>query len=711
MSFVFFVTMASPPEAPAAAVLEASCDKLLAHIRALHHFGPSVDVAFDLTVTHGHAWHQSLLSALRGSSKAPPPDDTVALSRVRGTARAGTATLVLGNPGAGRSTLLGAIAGLPVGKVSSDGVRWNGLPPASCGGVPHKLGALVHQSDVFEPLLTVRETLTFAAAAALAELPPDASAAARALREGAVELVIDALGLRGCADVIVGDVLRRGVSGGQRKRVALGEAMLSDARVLCCDEVTNGLDAETGLVIVRFLCAWAHTTGGTLVCALQAPSSDVTALFDQLVLLSDGHCLYAGPPAECLKYFANKGYVAPAGMTVAEYGVALAISPAFARTGSPDDTPPPAHETREALADAWAAHAAAVPADPAARAPLTGGVVLTTTLDKRQFGRTHVHSAWRHVLLLVHRQAQLTRRDRTQWLFKVLIYATMAALYGSVFQNINPNNYNLIFGFINTVQTVIAFGGMQDLPAAFAGKRSALRQLERGLYPSFSYVLSVILNAQVFNTAAAIVVALIMYAISSLPYNIAWGFFVLQLIAFELAVTQLYRLLAYSFHTLVLAQLMAGLATMIMATISGYTITINVIESNSPEFLPLCALSWLRNAAIPILCASELYPSPSSHRLAQPLLVDAAHTRDQPNDSAGLPRADEAEPLRHHRRHVLVAVRLCASRRHPQVAGRVEMGRLYLLRILCNHCGPCARNAHGGPCAPRPGAWLRAPRR
>ena len=44
------------------------------------------------------------------------------------------------------------------------------------------------------------------------------------------------LGLEECADTVVGNRLLRGVSGGQRKRVTIGEILMSQARTLLLDE-------------------------------------------------------------------------------------------------------------------------------------------------------------------------------------------------------------------------------------------------------------------------------------------------------------------------------------------------------------------------------------------------------------------------------------------------------------------------------------------
>jgi ABC-type multidrug transport system ATPase subunit len=87
----------------------------------------------------------------------------------------------------------------------------------------------------------------------LAPLGAAASDEEKALRAKLVDLVIDTLGLRECEAVAIGDDMTRGVSGGQKKRVTIGEAMLTGSRVLCLDEITNGLDSAIALEIISFI--------------------------------------------------------------------------------------------------------------------------------------------------------------------------------------------------------------------------------------------------------------------------------------------------------------------------------------------------------------------------------------------------------------------------------------------------------------------------
>jgi len=87
----------------------------------------------------------------------------------------------------------------------------------------------VLQDDLLYETLTVSETLNYAAAL---RLPRGMSAAARKAR---VEAVISALGINKCKDTIIGGFFRRGISGGERKRVSIGHELLINPSILMLD--------------------------------------------------------------------------------------------------------------------------------------------------------------------------------------------------------------------------------------------------------------------------------------------------------------------------------------------------------------------------------------------------------------------------------------------------------------------------------------------
>ena len=65
-----------------------------------------------------------------------------------------------------------------------------------------------------------------------------------------VASVIEELGLTDVANHRIGNAVQRGVSGGQKRRVTIGSALVTMPRILLLDEPTSGLDSRTSREVV-----------------------------------------------------------------------------------------------------------------------------------------------------------------------------------------------------------------------------------------------------------------------------------------------------------------------------------------------------------------------------------------------------------------------------------------------------------------------------
>ncbi|KAG1369900.1 ABC transporter G family member 25 [Cocos nucifera] len=230
-------------------------------------------------------------------SSAAVPEERTILNGISGAVSPGEILAVLGPSGSGKSTLLSVIAGRLQGKHSSV-VLANGHRLTK--PVLRRTG-FVAQDDVLYPHLTVRETLVFCA---MLRLPRTVSAAEKV---AAAEAVLVELGLGKCADTAVGNAFVRGISGGERKRVSIGHEMLVNPSLLVLDEPTSGLDSTAAYRLVATLARLAGK-GRAIVTSIHQPSSRVYQMFDSVLLLSEGNCLYFGRGREAMDYFGSVGF-------------------------------------------------------------------------------------------------------------------------------------------------------------------------------------------------------------------------------------------------------------------------------------------------------------------------------------------------------------------------------------------------------------------
>lgn len=235
-----------------------------------------------------------LLSWLLGSfSTSSPPATGGAglLNNVSFTASSSQILAVVGPSGAGKSTLLDILAARTAPTHGRLLLNAAPLRPSSF----RRLSAHVPQMDVALPLLTVAETFAFAASL-LYPAAAEASAAVAAL----------------LADLRLGHAAHTRVSatrlsGGERRRVSIGLALLRDPGVLLLDEPTSGLDSTAAARLVATLSSLARR-GRTVVMSVHQPSTRVYRMFDSVLLLAEGTCLYFGAGRDAMDYFAAVGF-------------------------------------------------------------------------------------------------------------------------------------------------------------------------------------------------------------------------------------------------------------------------------------------------------------------------------------------------------------------------------------------------------------------
>ncbi|TYI89718.1 hypothetical protein E1A91_D03G074600v1 [Gossypium mustelinum] len=265
------------------------------------------------------------------------------LNDISGIIRPRRMTLLLGPPSSGKTTLLLSLAG----KLGKD-LKFAGRVTYNGHGmkefVPQRTSAYISQYDVHIGEMTVRETLAFSARCQgvgpryemlkelsrrekEANIKPDPdidiymkAAALEGQKANVVtDYILKILGLEVCADTFVGDEMRRGISGGQKKRVTTGEMLVGPARALFMDEISTGLDASTTFHIVNSLRQSIHILNGTALISLLQPAPETYDLFDDIILLSDGHVVYQGPRENVLEFFEYMGFKCPERKGVADF--------------------------------------------------------------------------------------------------------------------------------------------------------------------------------------------------------------------------------------------------------------------------------------------------------------------------------------------------------------------------------------------------------
>ncbi|CAM0949471.1 unnamed protein product [Alopecurus aequalis] len=234
------------------------------------------------------------------------------LDGVSGEARESELFAVMGASGSGKSTLVDALAGRIERESLHGRVTLNG--ETLHGRRLRAISAYVMQDDLLYPMLTVRETLMFAAEFRL----PRALSPAR--KRERVDALIAQLGLSAAADTVIGDEGHRGVSGGERRRVSIGTDIIHDPILLFLDEPTSGLDSASAFMVVQVLRNIARS-GSVVVMTIHQPSARILGILGRLLLLSRGRTVYAGTPAGLVPFFSEFGTPIPHNENPAEFAL------------------------------------------------------------------------------------------------------------------------------------------------------------------------------------------------------------------------------------------------------------------------------------------------------------------------------------------------------------------------------------------------------
>jgi ABC-type multidrug transport system ATPase subunit/ABC-type multidrug transport system permease subunit len=149
------------------------------------------------------------------------------------------------------------------------------------------VSSYVEQDDQHYGVLTVRETITFAARLS-------ATTFTRAETKARVDDIIKALGLESCQNIKIGTPIQRGVSGGQKRRVTVGCGLVTFPRILFLDEPTSGLDSASAREVMSSIARIAKDEKIIVIATIHAPSMDTLATFSKMMVLAKGRVAFNG---------------------------------------------------------------------------------------------------------------------------------------------------------------------------------------------------------------------------------------------------------------------------------------------------------------------------------------------------------------------------------------------------------------------------------
>lgn len=203
---------------------------------------------------------------------------------------AGHFMAIVGPSGCGKTTLLKTIAGL--NPESSGSLIWEGRNLSEEDDFsPTEIGYVPQFSIAYDPL-TVDESIE--AATRLRVRCHD-----NAELDQRIDRVLEETGLAAISDRHV-----KVLSGGQKRRLGLAMELVSDPKLLLCDEVTSGLDPRSEREIVHLLHELSRKSGRIVLSVTHSLAH--LELYDSVLVLHEGRVAYFGPPDQLNHYFSVK---------------------------------------------------------------------------------------------------------------------------------------------------------------------------------------------------------------------------------------------------------------------------------------------------------------------------------------------------------------------------------------------------------------------
>ena len=400
-------------------------------------------------------------------------------------------------------------------------------------------------------------------------------------------VMLAVFGLKHTEHTQVGNEYIRGVSGGERKRVSIAEALLSGSPLQCWDNSTRGLDSANALEFCRTL-RLATSLGGASVClAIYQASQSAYDVFDKVTVLYEGRQIYFGRTTDAKDFFFRMGFACPDRQTTADFLTSL-TSPAerTIRQGYEDKAP----RTPDEFVEAWkkSSEYSQLVSDIEAydkKYPI-GGEALAKFVASRKAQMSKAQrikspytlSLYGQVRLCMRRGFDRLRGDMSLLLTGLIGNLIMSVIVSSVFYNLqsDTNSFFSRGALLFFAVLLNAFASALEILTLYAQRPIVEKHTRYALYHPTAEAISSMLCDMPNKISNAIMFNLTLYFLTNLRRE-PGPFFVFLLFTFSttLAMSMIFRTIAASSRSLAQALAPAAIILLALMIYTGFVVPIS----------------------------------------------------------------------------------------------------------------------------------------
>jgi ATP-binding cassette subfamily G (WHITE) protein 2 (PDR) len=437
--------------------------------------------------------------------------------------------------------------------------------------------------DVHFPMMSVKDTLTFAARARTPRNPPG-GVNRHTWADHMRDVVMAMFGISHTANTRVGNEYVRGVSGGERKRVTIAEATLSGAPLQCWDNSTRGLDSANAIEFCKTLRVSTDVLGATACVSIYQSPQSAYQCFDKATVLYEGRQIFFGKCNEARQYFIDLGFHCPDRQTTPDFLTSMtSAQERIIRDGFENRVPRTPDEFATRWKESQTRKALMQELDEYDREFATDGEHLEKFKASRKamqskaqrIGSPYTLSYMQQIKLCLWRSWQRLRTDPTITFVQIVSNSIMALVIASVFYNLksDTNSFFQRGAVIFFAILMNAFGSALEILTLYAQRSIVEKHARYALYhPSAEAFASMLMDLP-YKIGNAIFFNLVLYFMVNLRREPGpFFFFVLFSFTLTLVMSMLFRFIASVSRSLSQALAPAGILILAIIIYTGFAI-------------------------------------------------------------------------------------------------------------------------------------------